>query len=106
MAGTANLARFSSNFPQSISPVLEALETSDHAADYCPRCSRTSAGVAVRDRSGVRRPAGKSLRGGQAGYGPRAASKVGVVGPTRMDYPTTMASVRAVARYLSRNLGD
>ena len=40
------------------------------------------------------------------GYGPQDASKVGVVGPTRMDYPTTMASVRAVARYLSKNLGD
>ena len=29
----------------------------------------------------------------------------GVLGPTRMDYPTTMASVRAVARYVSRILG-
>jgi len=39
------------------------------------------------------------------GYGPDSAAKVGILGPTRMDYPTTMAAVRAVARYLSRILG-
>ena len=39
-----------------------------------------------------------------AAYGPGAVAKVGVVGPTRMDYPGTMASVRAIARYLSRIL--
>jgi heat-inducible transcriptional repressor len=33
-------------------------------------------------------------------------SKLGVVGPTRMDYPSTMAAVRAVARYLSHTLGE
>jgi heat-inducible transcriptional repressor len=40
------------------------------------------------------------------GYGPgdEAVGNLGVVGPTRMDYPGTMASVRAVARYLSRIL--
>ncbi len=36
---------------------------------------------------------------------PDATAKIGVLGPTRMDYPTTMAAVRAVARYLSRILG-
>ena len=40
------------------------------------------------------------------GYGPQLASKLGVVGPTRMDYPGTMSSVRAVARYLSRILHE
>jgi heat-inducible transcriptional repressor len=29
-----------------------------------------------------------------------------VLGPTRMDYPTTMASVRAVARYVSEILDE
>jgi heat-inducible transcriptional repressor len=29
---------------------------------------------------------------------------IGVLGPTRMNYPTSMAAVRAVARYLSRIL--
>ena len=35
---------------------------------------------------------------------PQDIAKVGVVGPTRMDYPGTMAAVRAIARYLSRIL--
>jgi heat-inducible transcriptional repressor len=31
-------------------------------------------------------------------------ARLGVLGPTRMDYPTTIAAVRAVARYVSRIL--
>lgn len=40
-------------------------------------------------------------------YGPGSGDVVahlGVIGPTRMDYPATMAAVRAVAHYLSRFL--
>jgi heat-inducible transcriptional repressor len=39
-----------------------------------------------------------------AGYGPTGAeaSLLASLGPTRMDYPGTMAAVRAVARYLSK----
>jgi heat-inducible transcriptional repressor len=33
-------------------------------------------------------------------------SKLGVIGPTRMDYSNNIAAVRAVARYLSRLLGE
>jgi heat-inducible transcriptional repressor len=40
------------------------------------------------------------------GYGPgqESLATLGVVGPTRMDYPGSMAAVRAVARYVSRIL--
>jgi heat-inducible transcriptional repressor len=40
------------------------------------------------------------------GYGPgdQALATLGVLGPTRMDYPGTMGAVRAVARYVSRIL--
>jgi heat-inducible transcriptional repressor len=31
-------------------------------------------------------------------------ARLGVLGPTRMDYPTSIAAVRAVARYVSRIL--
>ena len=42
------------------------------------------------------------------GYGPLDAhlGSLGVVGPTRMDYPGSMAAVRAVARYVSRILDE
>ncbi|MNW59362.1 Heat-inducible transcription repressor HrcA [compost metagenome] len=41
-----------------------------------------------------------------SGYGNEGDSValIGSIGPTRMDYPGTIASVRAVARYLSRVL--
>ena len=43
-----------------------------------------------------------------SGYGPgdEALATLGIVGPTRMDYPGTMAAVRAVARYVSRILDE
>jgi len=36
----------------------------------------------------------------------RILARLGVLGPTRMDYPTTIAAVRAVARYVSRILAS
>ena len=43
-----------------------------------------------------------------SGYGSQGevVARLGVLGPTRMDYPTTMAAVRAVARYVSRILNQ
>ena len=39
------------------------------------------------------------------GYGPgTVVGGMGVVGPTRMDYPGTMAAVHAVARYVGEIL--
>jgi heat-inducible transcriptional repressor len=42
------------------------------------------------------------------GYGPdeEPVGSLGVVGPTRMDYPGSMTAVRAVARYVSTILDD
>ena len=43
-----------------------------------------------------------------AGYGSadRPLAKLGVVGPTRMDYPTAIGAVRAVARYTGQILAE
>jgi heat-inducible transcriptional repressor len=40
------------------------------------------------------------------GSGDRALGGLGVVGPTRMDYPGNMAAVRAVARYVGQILAE
>ena len=42
------------------------------------------------------------------GYGPgsRAVGGMGVLGPTRMDYPATIATVNAVARYVGELLAQ
>ena len=43
-----------------------------------------------------------------SGYGGEGevVARLGVLGPTRMDYPATIAAVRAVARYVSRILAS
>ncbi len=42
------------------------------------------------------------------GYGPHSTivGGLGVLGPTRMDYPGNIATVRAVARYVSELLAQ
>jgi len=43
-----------------------------------------------------------------AGYGAddKPLAGLGVLGPTRMDYPGTMGAVRAVARYVGQILSE
>jgi heat-inducible transcriptional repressor len=43
-----------------------------------------------------------------AGYGTGegALARLGVIGPTRMDYPTAMGAVRAVARYVGQIVAE
>jgi heat-inducible transcriptional repressor len=49
---------------------------------------------------------GTSLVATGYGRGESVVAGVGVVGPTHMDYPGTIASVTAVAQYLSRILDE
>ena len=104
MAGTANLARSNVDFPLSIGPVLEALEEQVVMLRLLTEMAEDRRGVAV--SIGRENPYdGLSEASVVAtAYGPGATAKVGVLGPTRMDYPSSMAAVRAVARYLSRIL--
>lgn len=116
MAGTANLARSGLDFARTISPVLEALEEqvvlmkllSEMAADVegAPDLARETGEVAVRIGAEHRHTGLSETSVVAAPYGgdggEDAVAFLGVLGPTRMDYPTTMAAVRAVARYLSR----
>ncbi|MCQ9164411.1 MULTISPECIES: heat-inducible transcriptional repressor HrcA [unclassified Arthrobacter] len=104
LAGTANLARSNNDFPLSIGPVLDALEEQVVLLRLLEQMAQDSLGMAV---SIGRENPHDSLSEASVvatGYGPDASAKLGVVGPTRMDYPNTMSSVRAVARYLSRIL--
>lgn len=105
MAGTANLARSNVDFPLSIGPVLEALEEQVVMLRLLSEMAQDHRGVAV--SIGRENPYDGLAEASvvATGYGPDHIAKIGVLGPTRMDYPTTMAAVRAVARYLSRILG-
>lgn len=106
LAGTANLARSTLDFPLTIGPVLEALEEQVVMLHLLSEMKHDALGVSV--RIGRENPHGGLAEASviATGYGPDSLAKVGVLGPTRMDYPTTMAAVRAVARYLSRILDE
>jgi heat-inducible transcriptional repressor len=100
LAGTANLARVGSDFPTSLGEVLEALE--EHVVLLKLMGSMaTLDDDAVAVSIGAENPyAGlRTTSVVTSTYGP--AGGLGVVGPTRMDYPMTMAAVRAVAHYVS-----
>ncbi|WP_315500947.1 heat-inducible transcriptional repressor HrcA [Actinomyces radicidentis] len=118
VAGTANLARSTLDF-SSIGPLLDAVEEQvvllrlftdpDVAASSVPgRLTRSGAGgmrVSIGSENHEDALAEASVISASYGTGPDdAVAHLGVIGPTRMDYPATMAAVRAVARYLSRFL--
>ena len=107
MAGAGNLARTEIDFPGSITPVLDAIEEQVTMLRLFGEMQADAHGVAV------------SIGHEHEGYGITEASvlagdyttasgvaRVGVIGPTRMDYGNNIAAVRAVARYLDRLLGE
>ena len=104
MAGTANLARSNNDFPLSIGPVLDALEEQVVLLRLLGAMAQDSLGMAV--VIGRENPHDSLAEASvvASSYGPGQGAKLGIVGPTRMDYPNTMSSVRAVAQYLSRIL--
>ena len=106
MAGTANLARSGTDFTQTIRPVLEALEEQVVLLRLLTEMSEDSAGVAVRIGREMQHAGLTETSFVAAGYGAdgHPVARIGSLGPTRMDYAGTIASVRAVARYLSRIL--
>ena len=105
LAGTAHLARERTHDPRLVlSPVLEALEEQvvllrllQEAAADAPE------GIAVRIGHETRVEPLSGLSVVATGYGESGdLARLGAIGPTRMDYPGTIAAVRAVALYLSR----
>jgi heat-inducible transcriptional repressor len=104
LAGTANLTRGGLlDFHGSLRPILEALEEEvvllKLIGDIEP-----AGGSPLRVRIGDENEF-EDLRSTSVvstGYGPgqTIVGGLGVLGPTRMDYPATIATVRAVARYV------
>ena len=107
VGGTANLTRFGEGFDTTIRPLLEALE--EHVV-LLKLLGEAGTGGTVTVRIGGEGPYQElaSTSVVATGYGPgeQALATLGIVGPTRMDYPSTMAAVRAVARYVSRILDE
>ncbi len=111
VAGTANLARSTPDF-SSLGPLLDAVEEQvvllRLLADGGAPASRAAGDgmrVSIGSENHDEALAEASVVSASYTAGSQdAVAHLGVIGPTRMDYPATMASVRAVARYLTRFL--
>ncbi|MFT4157976.1 MAG: heat-inducible transcriptional repressor HrcA [Microbacterium sp.] len=107
MAGAATLARRGEDFRGSIHPLLEAIEEQVTLLRLMSEMEADAHGLSA------------SIGTENASFGldeasivasdyaaPGGTARVGVMGPTRMDYPSNLAAARAVARYLSRMLDE
>lgn len=110
MAGTANLARSGGDFGPSIGPILEALEEQVVLLRLLHEMQKDRRGLSVRIGQETSHESLAETSVVAAEYAPLESggvgAKLGVVGPTRMDYGSTMSAVRAMARYLSRILSE
>ena len=107
MAGSATLARREADFRGSIYPLLEAIEEQVTILRLMGEMVADDQGLAAsigRENEPFGLAEASVLASDYDATGARA--RVGVMGPTRMDYPTNLAAVRAVARYLTRMLEE
>jgi transcriptional regulator of heat shock response len=104
VAGAANLTRHQAYFAGSLRSIMEALE---EEVVLMQLLGRTDSGALLTVRIGDENELDdfRETSVVSAGYGPGSVvGHMGVLGPTRMDYPGTIAAVRAVARYVSEIL--
>ncbi|MEV5881167.1 heat-inducible transcriptional repressor HrcA [Streptomyces sp. NPDC052020] len=106
IGGTANLTRFSHDFPLTIRPVLEALEEQVVLLKLLGEAQDPGVTVRIGHENAHEGLNSTSVVSVGYGSGGEAVAKLGVVGPTRMDYPGTMGAVRAVARYVGQILAE
>jgi heat-inducible transcriptional repressor len=101
LAGTANLTRGGVlDFQGTLRPVLEALEEEVILLKLIGEVEPSTTRVRIGPENKIDNLRSASVV--STGYGPGATvvGGLGVLGPTRMDYPGTIATVRAVARYV------
>ncbi|MET8242998.1 heat-inducible transcriptional repressor HrcA [Streptomyces sp. NPDC005202] len=106
IGGTANLTRFAHDFPLTIRPVLEALEEQVVLLKLLGETKDPGMTVRIGHENAYEGLNSTSIVSVGYGSGGEAVAKLGVVGPTRMDYPGTMGAVRAVARYVGQILAE
>ena len=104
LAGTANLTRFREDFSAQIHPILEALEEQVVLLRLLGGASNGLPGLQVRIGSEQQDANLRETSVISTSYGEVGA--LGVIGPTRMDYASSMAAVSAVANYVSRYLQE
>jgi heat-inducible transcriptional repressor len=105
VGGAANLTQ--ADFSRGLREVLEALEEQVVLMHLLGE-SGDQAAVTVRigSENEVQGLQSASLVATGYGAGDQVLARLGVLGPTRMDYPTAMGAVRAVARYVGQILAE
>lgn len=107
MAGAATLARREQDFRGSIHPLLEAIEEQVSLLRLMSEMVTDEHGLATSiGTENAPFGLGEASIVASNYAAPGGTARVGVMGPTRMDYPSNLAAARAVARYLSRMLEE
>jgi heat-inducible transcriptional repressor len=107
IGGTANLARGNAlDFPGTMRPLLEALEEQVVVLRLMAQVDASTVLVRIGEENAHEALTGASFVSVGYGRAGRPLGGLGVVGPTRMDYPGNMAAVRAVARYVGHLLAE
>ncbi len=107
MGGTANLTRNTADFGGSLRSVLEALE--EQVVVLRLLAAQQEAGkvtVRIGHETEAEQMVGTSVVTTTYGSSGTVFGGMGVLGPTRMDYPGTIANVAAVAMYIGEVLGN
>jgi heat-inducible transcriptional repressor len=100
-AGAANLA---GDISVGLREVLEALEEQVVLMRLLGEASDPALTVRIGRENPYSGLHGTSIVAAGYGSGDNELARLGVLGPTRMDYPVTMGAVRAVARYVGQIL--
>jgi len=107
LGGTGNLTRNAADFPGSLRQVLEALE--EQVVVLRLLAAQQEAGkvtVRIGHETEAEEMASTSVVSTAYGSSGKVYGGMGVLGPTRMDYPGTIANVAAVALYIGEVLGS
>jgi heat-inducible transcriptional repressor len=104
LAGTANLMRLGHDFSDSLQSVLEALEEQVVLMRLLGEAATPDVTVRIGHENAYEGLTNTSVVASGYGRGDEVVARLGVIGPTRMDYPGTMGAVRAVARYVGHIL--
>jgi heat-inducible transcriptional repressor len=107
IGGTANLTRSNAlDFPGTVRPLLEALEEQVVVLRLMGQVDASTVLVRIGEENAHEALTGASFVSVGYGKADRPLGGLGIVGPTRMDYPGNMAAVRAVARYVGHLLAE
>ena len=104
VGGAANLTP--ADFSKGLREVLEALEEQVVLMRLLGESGDGSVTVRIGSENEFLGLHSTSLVTTSYGAGEQALARLGVLGPTRMDYPTAMGAVRAVARYVGQILAE